>query len=247
MADGAIVEIRSLSFHYPDGTRALDGINVELRRDEAVGIVGPNGAGKSTLLLHLNGLLRGTGSVRVMGMEVNGRNMREIRRAVGLVFQDPEDQLFTPTVYDDVAFGLLYARVPLPEINARVARALSAVGLGGFETRSSHHLSFGEKKKVSLATVLALEPEIIALDEPTSNLDPVSRDEFIRVLKSCTGTKIVATHDLDLVVEMCERAVLLSAGKIAADGATAEILGDRCLMERHRLKVPLTLRLRQGL
>jgi len=247
MADEPIIEIRSLSFCYPDGIRALDDVTIEIHRDEAVGIVGPNGAGKSTLLLHLNGLLRGTGSVRIMGMEVNGHNMREIRQAVGLVFQDPEDQLFTPTVYDDVAFGLLYARVPPPEINARVERALSAVGLRGFESRSAHHLSFGEKKKVSLATVLALEPGIIALDEPTSNLDPGSRDEFIRLLGSCKGTKIVATHDLDLVVEMCDRVVLLSGGKVVADGSTAEILGDRSLMERHRLKVPLTLRLRQGL
>jgi cobalt/nickel transport system ATP-binding protein len=247
MADEPIIEIRSLSFCYPDGIRALDDVTIEIHRDEAVGIVGPNGAGKSTLLLHLNGLLRGTGSVRIMGMEVNGHNMREIRQAVGLVFQDPEDQLFTPTVYDDVAFGLLYARVPPPELSARVERALSAVGLRGFESRSAHHLSFGEKKKVSLATVLALEPGIIALDEPTSNLDPGSRDEFVRLLGSCKGTKIVATHDLDLVVELCERAVLLSGGKVVADGSTAEILGDRDLMERHRLKVPLTLRLREGL
>jgi len=245
MADGAIIEMQSLSFSYPDGIRALDGINVEIFRDEAVGIVGPNGAGKSTLLLHLNGLLRGTGTVRVMGMEVDGRNMREIRRAVGLVFQDPEDQLFMPTVYDDVAFGLLYMRFPQSELDARVTNALAAVGLRGFESRSAHHLSFGEKKKVSLATVLVLEPAIIALDEPTSNLDPESRDELIRVLKSCRGTKVVATHDLDLVVEMCDRAVLLSAGKIVADGSTAEILGDRALMERHRLKVPLTLQLRR--
>jgi cobalt/nickel transport system ATP-binding protein len=243
-AEEAVIKMRSVSFSYPDGIRALDGVNVEIFRDEAVGIVGPNGAGKSTLLLHLNGLLRGAGTVRVMGMEVNGRNLREIRRAVGLVFQDPEDQLFMPTVYDDVAFGLLYRRFPQYELDARVKEALEAVGLKGFEARSAHHLSFGEKKKVSLATVLALEPSIIALDEPTSNLDPESRDEFIRLLKSCRGTKVVTTHDLDLVVEMCDRAVLLSAGRIVADGGTAEVLGDRALMERHRLKVPLTLQLR---
>jgi cobalt/nickel transport system ATP-binding protein len=237
------VRIRSLGFAYPDGTRALDGVTLEIARGEAVGIVGPNGAGKSTLLLHLNGLLRGAGSVQIMGMEVDGGSLREIRRAVGLVFQDPEDQLFTPTVYDDVAFGPLNMRIPGSEVDERVRRALALVGMQGFEPRSAHHLSYGEKKKVSLATVLALEPEIIALDEPTSNLDPASREEFIRYLNSLRATIIIASHDLDMVVEVCPRTVVLHAGRIVAEGRTTSLLGDRDLMAAHDMRVPLSLQL----
>lgn len=246
MSGQPVIEIQSLSFTYPDGVRALRDVTLHVGRGEAVGIVGPNGAGKSTLLLHLNGILRGEGSVRILGMEVCGERMREIRRAVGLVFQDPEDQLFNPTVYDDVAFGPLYMRCARPEIDLRVKRALALVGMEGYEPRSSHHLSVGEKKKVSLATVLALEPAIIALDEPTSNLDPGSRDEFIAYLKRLPATKIIATHDLELVCELCSRAVLLSAGAVAAEGDVRELLGNKELMERHRLRVPLSLRVRKG-
>jgi len=242
MSAGAAVSIRSLGFTYPAGTRALDGVTLEIGRGESVGLVGPNGAGKSTLLLHLNGLLRGDGSVRIMGIEVNGSSLREIRRAVGLVFQDPEDQLFTPTVYDDVAFGPLNMRVPPGEVGERVRRALDLVGMRGFEARSAHHLSFGEKKKVSLATVLALEPEIIALDEPTSNLDPASREEFINYLATLPATKVIASHDLDMVLEVCPRAVVLHAGRVVADGETRSILGDRDLMAAHGLRVPPSLR-----
>jgi cobalt/nickel transport system ATP-binding protein len=245
MSKEAIIEIMSLRYAYPDGTLALEDIDLTIGRGETVGIVGPNGAGKSTLLLHLNGLLRGTGTVRVMGMEIDGKNLREIRRAVGLVFQDPEDQLFTPTVYDDVAFGPLNMRYPSSDIDARVKKALEIVDMSGFENRSSHHLSFGEKKKISLATVLALDPPIIALDEPTSNLDPKSREEFIRYLHGLGATKIIATHDLDMVVEVCERTLVLCAGRIVGDGQTEGILGNGDLMERNGLKVPLMIQLRR--
>jgi len=242
----AVIQIRSLSYSYPDGTVALRDVSLDIARGETVGIVGPNGAGKSTLLLHLNGLLRGTGSVRVKDMEVGDGSIREIRRAVGLVFQDPDDQLFTPTVHDDVAFGLLSMRYPPSEIDARVARALRLVDCGGCEARSPHHLSVGEKKKVSLATVLALEPEIIALDEPTSNLDPRSRDDLIRFLTTLPATKIIASHDLDMVAELCGRVVVLSGGRVVADGGVEKILGDSALMDAHGLKVPLILRLRRS-
>ena len=212
------ISIRALHFAYPDGVPALRGVSLDVTRGETVGLVGPNGAGKSTLLLHLNGLLRGEGSVRVGGIEVDGGNLREVRRAVGLVFQDPEDQLFTPTVYDDVAFGPLNLRLPAEEVDARVRAALAVVGMEGFEGRSAHHLSFGEKKRVALATVLSCSPEIIALDEPTSNLDPAAREEFIRALSALPGTKVIATHDLEMVLEVCGRAVVLSAGEVVADG-----------------------------
>ncbi|MCX6355811.1 MAG: ABC transporter ATP-binding protein [Candidatus Aureabacteria bacterium] len=236
-----VVQAESLNFSYPDGVRALENISFQVGKGETVGVIGPNGAGKSTLLLHLNGILRGEGTVRIMGMEVARGNMRRIRQAVGLVFQDPEDQLFTPSVYDDVAFGPLNMRIPLSEVDLRVKRALAMVGMEGYEARSAHHLSVGEKKKVSLATVLALEPEIIALDEPTSNLDPGSREEFIGCLKKLSATKIIATHDLELVLAVCGRVMLLSGGRIVADGGVRELLANRALMEAHRLRVPLSL------
>lgn len=236
------VSIRRLSFTYPDGVPALREVSLDIARGETVGLVGANGAGKSTLLLHLNGLLRGAGSVRVAGIEVDGGSLREVRRAVGLVFQDPEDQLFTPTVYDDVAFGPLNLRTPLLEVDARVKRALALVGMAGFEGRSAHHLSYGEKKRVALATVLSCSPEIVAFDEPTSNLDPAGREEFIRALASLPGTKLIATHDLEMVLEVCGRAVVLGGGRVVADGPAAKVLGDRGLMERHGLRVPVSLR-----
>lgn len=240
MNDGRAIVIRGLSFTYPDGVPALHGVSLDVARGETVGVVGANGAGKSTLLLHLNGLLRGAGTVRVAGIEVGEATLRDVRRAVGLVFQDPEDQLFTPTVYDDVAFGPLNLR--LPDAEERVRRALALVGMTGFEGRSAHHLSFGEKKRVALAAVLSCGPEIIAFDEPTSTLDPAAREEFIRALALFPGTKVIATHDLEMVLEACGRAVILHRGAIAAEGPPAELLGDRALMERNGLRVPPSLR-----
>lgn len=240
MNDGRAIVIRGLSFTYPDGVPALRGVSLDVAPGETVGVVGANGAGKSTLLLHLNGLLRGAGTVRVAGIEVGEATLRDVRRAVGLVFQDPEDQLFTPTVYDDVAFGPLNLR--LPDVEERVKRALALVGMTGFEGRSAHHLSFGEKKRVALATVLSCGPEIIAFDEPTSTLDPAAREEFIRALASLPGTKVIATHDLEMVLEACGRAVILNRGAVAADGPPAVLLGDRALMERNGLRTPPSLR-----
>ncbi len=238
------ISIRDLRFVYPDGVPGLRGVSLDVASGETIGIVGPNGAGKSTLLLHLNGLLRGTGSVRVAGIEVHAGSLREVRRAVGLVFQDPEDQLFMPTVYDDVAFGPLNMRRPADEVEGRVRGALALVGMAGFEKRSAHHLSFGEKKRVALATVLSCDPRIIAFDEPTSNLDPAAREEFIRALTALPGTKIIATHDLEMVLEVCGRAVVLRDGSVVADGPTRAVLADRGLMERHGLRVPLSLQAR---
>jgi cobalt/nickel transport system ATP-binding protein len=235
------IDIRHLGFSYPDGTVALRDVTTVINGGDSVGIVGPNGAGKSTLLMHLNGLLRGNGEVTVNGECISSDNLKKIRSTVALVFQDPDDQLFCPTVYDDIAFGLINLRYPETEIKTRVAAALDAVGLAGFEKRSAHHLSFGEKKKVALATAIALTPAIIAFDEPTSNLDPKSRDEFIAHIKDLAVTKIIATHDLDMVLEVCRQTIVLNNGRIVATGNTEELIGDRDIMERNGLKVPLRL------
>jgi len=232
------IRIRDLSFVYPDGVPGLRGVSLDVASGETIGIVGPNGAGKSTLLLHLNGLLRGTGSVRVAGIEVRAGSLREVRRAVGLVFQDPEDQLFMPTVYDDVAFGPLNMRRPAHEMEVCVRRALALVGMTGFEKRSAHHLSFGEKKRVALATVLACDPPIIAFDEPTSNLDPAGRRELAGILAGLDVTLLMVTHDLPWALQLCPRAVILDGGRVAADGPTRDLLADRALLAAHRLELP---------
>jgi len=237
------VRITRLNYAYPDGTRALEGVDLDIRIGERVGLVGPSGAGKSTLLLHLNGVLPGTGTVRVMGRLVDGGNLREIRRLVGVVFQDPNDQLFCPTVFEDVAFGPLNLGVPDSEIDARVDRSLRAAGLDhSMRSRTSHHLSLGERKRVALATVLAMEPAILALDEPTSNLDPRNRRHFIEVVETFSSTLLLATHDLEMVLTLCPRTVVMDRGKIWADGETREVLSDADLMDSHGLEVPLSLR-----
>jgi cobalt/nickel transport system ATP-binding protein len=238
------VRITQLSYTYPDGTRALEKIDLDVPCAERVAIVGPSGAGKSTLLLHLNGVLQGTGSIKIMNQTLEQSNLRDVRRQVGLLFQDPNDQLFCPTVYEDVAFGPLNLAAPVDEIQRRVDKALSDAGLNrSIRSRSSHHLSLGERRRVSLAAVLAMEPAILGMDEPTSNLDPRNRHHLIEVISGLKATLIIATHDLELVLDVCPRTVLMDQGKIWADGETRKMLADSKLMEAHGLEVPLSLKL----
>ena len=236
------LEVEGLAFAYPDGHQALFGIDLNVARGERVALLGPNGAGKTTLVLHLNGILSGgAGTVRIAGLQVRPDDrdtLREIRRRVGIVFQDPDDQLFMPTVRDDVAFGPANLGLRGPELEARVASALAAVDMAGVADRPPHHLSFGQRRRVAVATVLAMEPEILVLDEPTSNLDPASRRELAEVLDSLPVTLLVVTHDLPYALELCERSIVLSAGSIVADGPTADVLGDEDLLRRHRLELP---------
>ncbi|HIC92983.1 MAG TPA: ABC transporter ATP-binding protein [Anaerolineae bacterium] len=235
------IEIRNLSFSYPDGQRALENISLSIGLGETVAIVGPNGAGKSTLLLHLNGILRGNGAVRVLGLAIEEKHLKEIRSQVGLVFQDPDDQLFMPTVFDDVAFGPINMGLPEEEVCRRVAWALERVGMSGYERRSPHHLSVGEKKRVAIATVLAMSPEVLAVDEPTSNLDPRGRWELIGLLKELSqrlAALIIASHDLEAVWALCQRTIILDEGRVVADGPTSRILSDIRLLASHGLAPP---------
>jgi cobalt/nickel transport system ATP-binding protein len=237
------VRITRMTYTYPDGMKALDGIDLDVACGERLAIVGPSGAGKSTLLLHLNGVLTGSGSVRIMGANLTPSNLQEIRRQVGLLFQDPNDQLFCPTVFEDVAFGPLNLSVPAAEIPHRVEKALCDTGLDqSVRSRSSHHLSLGERRRVSLATVLAMEPAILGMDEPTSNLDPRNRRHLIKVVSGLNATLIIATHDLEFVLDVCSRTVLMDQGKIWADGETRTMLSNASLMEAHGLEIPLSLR-----
>lgn len=237
------VRITRLNYAYPDGTRALEGIDFDVCTGERVALVGASGAGKSTLLLHLNGILRGSGTVRILGQSVADGDLEFIRKQVGLVFQDPNDQLFCPTVYEDIAFGPLNLSVPAQEIGRRVERALSDVRLDqSYGSRSAHHLSHGERKRVALATVLAMEPAILALDEPTSNLDPANRRHLIELIASLPATLILGTHDLEMVLALCSRTVVLDRGRIRADGETCKLLADAELMGKHGLEVPISLR-----
>ncbi len=232
------VSIRGLKFSYPDGTPALERIDLTIEQGESVAVVGPNGAGKSTLLLHLNGILRGAGAISILGLPMNDKNLREIRRLVGVVFQDPEDQLFLTSVAQDVGFGPANLGLERGEIALRVDQALAAVGMDGSEDRSSHHLSFGQKKRVAVATVLSMRPEILVLDEPTSNLDPKSRRRVVEILRGLSATKIVVTHDLPVAYELCERAVILDRGRVVADGPALDILSDAELLAAHDLELP---------
>jgi len=233
-----MVQLDGLSFSYPDGRKALDNISLTIREGEKVALVGPNGAGKSTLLLHLNGILRGHGEIKVMGMPIGDGNLGLIRSQVGLVFQHPDDQLFSPTVFEDVAFGPLHMDLDEGEVRRRVAWALAQVGMEGFEERMPHHLSLGEKKRIAIATVLAMQPAILALDEPSGELDPRSRRALIRLLELLPQTLLVATHDMRLVDELATRTVVLDGGRIVADGPTTDILGNVTLLDRHGLEPP---------
>ena len=226
-----VIDISHLSYHYPDGTPALRDIHLEVYQHESVAILGPNGAGKSTLLYHLNGTLMGDGKVIILGIPVDGKNLKEIRKRVGLVFQSPEDQLFCPTVFDDVAFGPLNMGLDEEKIQRRVKKALEMMGLKGFEGRSAHHLSEGEKKRGALATVLSRDSEILALDEPTDNLDPVGSRMLIERIQSIPQTKVIVTHHLPVAVDLCERAILLSEGRKIEDLSMRELLRNRPLLE----------------
>jgi len=239
------IEIKKLNYSYPDGTNALSDINLDIFEEESLGVVGPNGAGKSTLLLHLNGILQGEGSIKIFGEEINSGNLFHIRRKVGLVFQDPDNQLFMPTVFDDVAFGPLNMSLSKDEVHKLVDEALSKVDMLNFKNRSSHHLSFGEKKRISIATVLSMMPEILVLDEPSSNLDPYHRRQLIEFLNDISITRVIATHDLDLVLETCTRVVLLDDGEIVAEGSTVDVLKNKELLEAHSLEVPASVYLKE--
>lgn len=237
MDTSSIIELRDLSFSYPDGQQALRGITFNVATGEKVGLAGPNGAGKSTLLLHLNGILRGPGEVHIAGLRVTERALRVIRSKVGLVFQDPDDQLFSPTVFDDVAFGPLHMGLPEEQVRSRAARALKQVQMGSHATRMPHRLSLGEKKRVAIATVLSMNPTILALDEPSLGLDPVARQNLLDLLKRLPQTMVVASHDLDFIAKLCDRVVMLDEGRVIARVPSARLIQDRALLIRGNLAV----------
>jgi cobalt/nickel transport system ATP-binding protein len=248
-----VLEVNHLTYEYPGGVRALDDICFSVPAGARVGILGPSGAGKSTLLMHLNGLLPdsisngqaplNSAAVKIAGLPMTSQNLREIRRLVGFLFQDPDDQLFCPTVREDVAFGPLNLGLSSEEVERRVAESLAAVGLADCQRRSTLQLSVGERKRVCLAGVLACHPSVLALDEPASNLDPRARRSLLAILQEFSGIQIIATHDLDLVAEHCDRVIVIDDGKIRADGPPRTILSDAVLMDRHGLEVPLRMRL----
>ena len=230
------IEVENLHYSYPDGKEALKGVDLIIQPGEKVALVGPNGAGKSTLILHLNGILDGDGEIRVCGMPVTKENLGQVRASVGVVFQDPDDQLFSPTVFEDVAFGPLYMGMAEEDVYQRVDEALIAVGMSGYEKRISHHLSGGEKKQIAIATVLSMEPEILVLDEPTAGLDPRSRRRLINLLNQLPQTMLVSTHDIPMVAELFQRTIVIDGGIIARDGSTQGILADNEFLEQHGLE-----------
>ena len=237
-----IVEVKDLRYAYPDGTEALNGISFRLVHGESAAIVGANGAGKSTLLLHLNGYLTPTsGTVQIGDFVLTQKTMKNVRRSVGMVFQDPDDQLFMPTVYDDVAFGPLNLGLAASEVHDRVTASLETVNAFHLKDRPPYKLSVGEKRAAAIATVLSMTPDILVMDEPTSNLDPRARRRLIRLLTSFKHTKIIATHDLDMVLDVCERTIVIRDGRVTADGPTLDIFRDQALLEKSHLEQPLRL------
>jgi cobalt/nickel transport system ATP-binding protein len=232
------LEVENLRFTYPDGHPALFGVSLSIAPGEKVALVGPNGAGKSTLMLHLNGILQGDGSVCVCGTPVKKETLGKVRAAVGLVFQHPDDQLFSPTVFEDVAFGPLHMGLPEAEVKQRVSKALASVGMSAYVDRVSHHLSVGEKKRIAIATVLSMDPEILVLDEPTAGLDPRARRGLINLLRDLPQTILASTHDLHFVRDLFPRTIIMDGGRVVASGPTESILHDTALLEAHGLENP---------
>lgn len=235
-----LLEVRDLAFAYPDGRQVLFGVDLTVAPGERVAILGPNGAGKTTLVLHLNGTLSGgAGTVSVDRVTVGKSTLRDIRRRVGIVFQDPDDQLFMPTVRDDVAFGPANLGYRGEELQRRVDTALDAVGMSAHADRPPHHLSFGQRRRVAASTVLSMDPTVLVLDEPSSNLDPVARREFADIVLALGLTTIIVTHDLLYALQLCPRSVIMNNGRIVADGPTREILADANLLAANRLELPV--------
>jgi cobalt/nickel transport system ATP-binding protein len=232
------IHARGLAYRYPNGHAALNGIDLHVGHGERVAVLGPNGAGKTTLMLHLNGLMSGAGTLEVAGIEVSRRSLHELRLRVGLVFQDPDDQLFMPTVEEDVAFGPLNMGLDRDEVRRRVAEALAAVRMASSAERAPYQLSMGERRRVAIATVLAMRPSLLVLDEPSASLDPRARRELVDVLAAIERTMLVTTHDLPLAAELCERALILAGGRVVADGPCHEILADPALLAAHDLELP---------
>lgn len=233
-----VLLVENLHFHYPDGHAALHGVSLKLCEGDKAALVGPNGAGKSTLMLHLNGILTGQGDVRIGGLRIQPDNLPAIRAMVGLVFQNPDDQLFSPTVFEDVAFGPLHMGLPEAEVHARVDEALEMVRMTAYKDRLSHHLSVGEKKRIAIATVLSMRPQILALDEPSAGLDPRARRGLIHLLRDLPITMLVSSHDMLMVRELFPRMIIMDEGKIVADGPTADLMNDESLLEAHGLEKP---------
>ncbi|GAB1640656.1 energy-coupling factor ABC transporter ATP-binding protein [Krasilnikovia sp. MM14-A1259] len=238
----ASLHVDGLHFTYPDGNVALRGVDLTVGQGERVALLGPNGAGKTTLVLHLNGILHGgAGTVTVTGLAVDAADrsrLADVRRRVGIVFQDPDDQLFMPTVAEDVAFGPANLGLRGDELTERVEQALTSVGMAAYRDRAPHHLSFGQRRRVAVATVLAMRPDVLVLDEPSSNLDPASRRELAEILEGLPITILMVTHDLPYALQLCDRSVILDDGRIAADGPTEDLLTDPALLHRHRLELP---------
>lgn len=240
-----IVRFENVTFKYPDGTSALNGVSFLITHGESVGIVGANGSGKTTLLMHLNGyLLPTSGTINIGDFILNKKTRMEIRKKVGVVFQNPDDQLFMPTVYEDVAFGPINMGLDESSVDIKVRRALEIVGCYDLKDKPPHHLSGGQKRAVAIASVIAMEPDILAMDEPSSNLDPKSRRALINLLKSFSHTKIIASHDLDMILDVCERCIVIKDGIVVADGPSEIVLSDQKLLEENNLELPLTLQRR---
>jgi cobalt/nickel transport system ATP-binding protein len=236
-----IVEFKDVHFSYPDGSVSLKGVSFRITHGESVGIVGANGAGKSTLLMHMNGyLMPSAGSITIGDLQLDKKTRTEARKKVGLVFQNPDDQLFMPTVFEDVAFGPLNLGMSLEKVNRRVDEALGIVGGLAWKNKPPHHLSVGQKSAVAIASVIAMQPDILVMDEPASSLDPRSRRQLINLLKSFNHTKIVASHDLDFILDVCRRCIIIREGRIVADGPAGEILSDKDLLEENNLELPLS-------